>query len=204
MTTQLKRLLDQVRESLSRSQPPSHFNKAIITTLEHEGGFVNDPVDPGGATNWGISIRYLQQRGDMDGDGWLDGDLNRDGVIDIKDIKNMTVEQAVHLYRTGFWDNHNYDNINNYTIAARVFDMTVNMGAIQAGRIVQRALNNLGNRLTVDGRIGPMTFTAINTASPDRLIVEIRLEHINFYLNLINQRPELGRFRNGWLRRACH
>jgi len=195
-------LLDKVKGALS-GESNSHFDKAIVETLKHEGGFVNDPVDPGGATNWGMSIRYLKQRGDADGDGWLDGDIDKDGDIDVDDVRNMTVEQAIGLYRSGFWDKYDYDKIDDYAIAARVFDMTVNMGSRQAGKIVQRALNNVGYDLAVDGIIGPNTFGAINSANADLLMAEIRLEHAHFYLNLIEKRPELAKYKKGWLRRAA-
>jgi len=197
----LKDLLDAVKSKLTGD---SHFDKAILETLKHEGGFVNDPVDPGGATNWGISMRYLKNRGDMDRDGLLDGDLDNDGDIDIDDIKSMTIEQAIDFYRSGFWDNYNYDKIDDYVIAARIFDMTVNMGARQTGLIVQRALNNSGVPTTVDGAIGPNTLKNINRADSEKLIVEIRFEHVKFYLALIEKKPALSKYKNGWLRRACH
>lgn len=181
----------------------SHFNQAIKTVLHHEGGFVDDPADPGGATNWGMSIRYLKQRGDLDGDGILDGDLDGDGDIDVADIKNMTREQAEHLYKTGFWDKNKLDNIKEYVIAERVFDMIVNMGPRQAVKITQRACNYFGKGLLVDGVIGPKTFNAVNSLDADKLIREIRFNHTKFYLDLIEQKPSLAKFKNGWLRRAC-
>ena len=205
MFDRIRELLESRERRLAREQENnrvSHFDRAIETVLRHEGGFVNDPVDPGGATNWGISLRYLKARGDLIGDGWDDGDLNKDGKVDIIDIKMMTREQAIWLYRTGFWDRHGYENITDYYVAEKAFDMGVNMGTVQAGRLVQRAANHFGKRLTVDGILGPMSIAAINSIEPRFLLREIRFNHINFYLTLIERRPELGRFRNGWLRRA--
>lgn len=196
-------LLDSVRSLNNNKDKRSHFNDAIIITLHHEGGFVNDPVDPGGATNWGISIRFLIDVGDADGDGWLDGDLDHDGDIDIDDIRNMTVEQARKYYRIHFWDKNNYDQIIDFTIAARIFDMTVNMGARQAGKIIQRALNELSNNLIIDGKIGKNTFAAINCANSEMLMAEIRLAHAHFYLNLIKAKPKFKKYKKGWLRRAA-
>ena len=181
----------------------SNFEKAIKITLEHEGGFVNDAVDPGGATNWGVSIRFLKGAGDGDGDGFLDGDLDHDGDIDVDDIKNMTVEEATNIYRIHFWDKYNYDNIDDFTVAARAFDMTVNMGARQTGKIIQRALNELGNRLVVDGKIGKNTFATINCTNPYMLMSEIRQAHAQFYLDLIAAKPKFAKYRKGWLRRAA-
>lgn len=181
----------------------SHFDKAILITLKHEGGFVNDPVDPGGATNWGMSIRFLKSAGDRDGDGYLDGDIDHDGDIDIDDIRAMTKAQAVYLYRMHFWLKYSYDMIMDFTVAARVFDMTVNMGAKQTGKIVQRALNECGHKLKVDGAIGTKTFDAINCTNPEVLMAEIRLAHANFYLDLIKAKPQFKKYKKGWLRRAA-
>lgn len=181
-----------------------NFDKAILITLKHEGGFVNDPVDPGGATNWGMSIRFLiNDAGDGDGDGWLDGDIDHDGDIDVDDIKNMTVEQARKLYRIHFWDKYHYDTIHDFTVAARAFDMTVNMGPRQTGKIIQRALNELGNNLVVDGKIGKNTFATINCTNSEMLMSEIRQAHAQFYLDLIKAKPKFEKYRKGWLRRAA-
>lgn len=193
-----------IKANESDNDSSNFFDRAILITLKHEGGFVNDPVDPGGATNWGMSIRFLiNDAGDGDNDGWLDGDIDHDGDIDIDDIKNMTVEQARKLYRIHFWDKYNYDTIADFTVAARCFDMTVNMGPRQTGKIVQRALNNLGNTLLVDGAIGKNTFTTINCTNPELLMAEIRLEHAQFYLDLIEAKPKFKKYKRGWLRRAA-
>ena len=182
----------------------SHFDKAILITLKHEGGFVNDPVDPGGATNWGMSIRFLtNDAGDSDGDGFMDGDIDKDGDIDVDDIKNMTVEQARELYRIHFWDKYGYEEIVDFTVAARMFDMTVNMGPNQTGKICQRALNDLGNNLKVDGKVGPKTRAQINCTDSEMLMSEIRQEHAQFYINLIAAKPKFEKYRKGWLRRAA-
>jgi lysozyme family protein len=182
----------------------SHFDKAIEITLVHEGGFSNDAVDPGGATNWGVSIRFLTtDAGDHDGDGFLDGDVDHDGDIDVDDIKNMTRDEAIKIYRYYFWDKYGYEAITDFTVAARVFDMTVNMGPKQTGKIVQRALNNCGSTLVVDGSIGKNTFATINCTNSEMLMSEIRQEHAQFYLDLIADKPKFEKYRKGWLRRAA-
>lgn len=193
-----------IEENEKDTESSSHFDKAILITLKHEGGFVNDPVDPGGATNWGMSIRFLtNDAGDADGDGFLDGDIDKDGDIDVDDIKNMTVEEARKLYRIYFWDKYDYDTIVDFVVAARVFDMTVNMGPRQTGKIVQRALNNCGQNVGVDGAIGKNTFAAINCTDPEILMAEIRQEHAQFYIDLIAAKPKFEKYRKGWLRRAA-
>jgi lysozyme family protein len=180
----------------------SYFDKAILTVLKHEGGYVDDPADPGGATNYGVSIRYLKDHGDLDGDGLLDGDIDMDGDVDADDIRAMDVEDAKRIYKLGFWDKNKIDNLNDYIIAERYFDMVVNMGPRQAGKIIQRACNYFGKGLVVDGIAGPATFGAANSLDPEKLLREIRFNHAKFYLDLVEKRPTLGKFINGWLRRA--
>ncbi len=182
----------------------SHFDEAIKITLVHEGGFSNDAVDPGGATNWGVSIRFLKNDAkDSDGDGWLDGDIDHDGDIDVDDIRNMSKEDAIKIYKAYFWDKYDYEQIVDFTVAARVFDMTVNMGPTQTGKIVQRALNECGNNLTVDGKVGKNTFATINCTNSDVLMSEIRQAHAQFYIDLIAAKPKFEKYRKGWLRRAA-
>jgi lysozyme family protein len=84
-----------------------------------------------------------------------------------------------------------------------MFDMTVNMGPRQTGKICQRALNRLGNTLKVDGKIGPKTRAQINCTDSEILMSEIRQEHARFYLNLIAAKPKFEKYRKGWLRRAA-
>ncbi|KKL48233.1 hypothetical protein LCGC14_2327530, partial [marine sediment metagenome] len=94
------------------------FDKAIPTILKHEGGYVHDPLDPGGETNFGISKRAFPEL----------------------DIKNLTSGQAVDIYRERYWLHHIYDGIVNQDIATKVFDLAVNMGHRAAHRLLQKAL----------------------------------------------------------------
>jgi lysozyme family protein len=176
------------------------FERAIPHILLHEGGFVNHPNDPGGATNFGISLRFLR--------GFpQEGDLNRDGRVDIEDIVNMTREQASQIYRRHWWDRYQYGRINDQTIATKVFDLSVNMGADRAHRLLQTALNNtFGLRLTVDGVLGNASFVAINAVGDGdeerRLLTAYADEAWRFYERLIERNPRLSVFRNGWRNRA--
>lgn len=176
------------------------FEKAIPIILKHEGGFVNHANDPGGATNYGISIRFLR------GIPIIDADFDKDGDVDIEDIKNMTPEQAGKLYKKYFWDVNKYQNINDDTIATKIFDMTVNMGAKRSHIIVQTALNKcFGTKLTIDGVLGPATMSIINAIEDDNeqiALTSICEEQFAFYLRLVEQKPELKVFINGWKRRA--
>lgn len=173
------------------------FSKAIAVVLEHEGGFVDDPVDPGGATNWGVSLRWLESTGDL-----LRGDIDRDGDIDADDIRQMTREQAVSLYRHHFWDANEYARIAHNDVATKVFDMAVNMGPRQAHKLLQRAAQANLKHCVDDGILGPVTFRVVNHLSAEALLPAIRSEQAGFYRYLTAKKPKLNKYINGWLRRA--
>ena len=136
----------------------SDFSSAIDVVLLHEGGYVNNANDPGGATNYGISLRFLQ--------GFSGGDLNNDGHIDIEDVRNMTVDQAKGVYKAEWWDKNKYGLIVDQTIATKVFDFAVNMGSSRAHKLLQASLSGAFNlALTVNGQLGPASFSAINAVA---------------------------------------
>ena len=169
------------------------FDLAIPHVLRHEGGWVDDPVDPGGATNYGISLRFAQQEGlDFDGDGDVDAD----------DVRGLTQAQAGEIYRERFWDRYGYEQITDQRIAAKVFDACVNTGPVRAHRFLQRALCAVGRAVEVDGSAGPKTIAATNEADSDRLMVELIREQANFYRTLAELKPRLAKFLKGWMRRA--
>lgn len=152
------------------------FEEAIPFVLKHEGGYVNDPADPGGETNFGISKRSFPN----------------------EDIKNLTPERASYLYKVCWWDKYHYSNFTAQTVGGKVFDMAVNMGAARAHKLLQTVLN-----VTVDGMLGPGTFAAANAAEPAALVDGLRGEAKNFYLSLVARRPSMSKFLKGWLNRAA-
>ena len=174
----------------------SCFEKAATVILAHEGGFSNHSADPGGATNFGISLRWLRSQG-------LYGDLDDDGDVDIDDIKAIDLEAATRIYHEKWWNKYHYDRFVDCSIATKVFDMSVNMGGNRAHRILQQSINALGGNLVVDGVIGPITMKSANIEDADVLLEEIRAEQKRFYLRLIAKRPALAVFRNGWIARAA-
>lgn len=175
----------------------SNFDTAVLTVLKHEGHFVNDSQDPGGATNHGISLRFLKNLGYMC-DGYLVGDLDHDGDIDVNDIKKITREDAIKIYRTYFWDKFSYDKVNNQSVATKIFDACVNMGSKHAHQCLQRAIRSASEiELIEDGVIGQKTLDAINNTDPGILLAAYRSELAGFYRLLKN-----SHYLNGWLNRA--
>jgi lysozyme family protein len=179
------------------------FNKAIEITLSHEGGFVDDPVDPGGATNFGVSLRWLRSVGELEGAGSALAlyDLDQDGDLDADDVAQLTREMAKDLYRTRFWEPHEYASMP-ASIGAKTFDLAVNMGPRQAHRLVQRACRAADREIADDGLLGPQTRAAIRQADELALQAALRSEAAGFYRGLAIKRPAFNRFLNGWLRRA--
>jgi len=173
------------------------FDIAIATVIEHEGGFVDHPDDPGGATNYGISLRFLQS------EYGLDFDLDSDGDLDADDIKKMTMEQAIAIYHEKWWDKYDYGRIGNQLIATKVFDLAVNMGAKQAHKLMQRACLACGRvDIKEDGVLGPATVGAINLLPAIALQASLRSEAAGYYRLIAAQHPDFSAFISGWLRRA--
>lgn len=177
------------------------FAKAIPIILKNEGGFVNNVNDAGGATNMGISLRWLQTL------PLSEGDINKDGKIDINDIKTMTAAAATQLYKRNWWDKYGYDKLSDTTIATKIFDYAVNMGAKRAHILVQTAMNKTFNsKLVVDGVAGTSTFAAVNSIATfedrQRFIDALSNEAWLFYQNLVASKPSNSVFLKGWKTRA--
>ncbi len=174
------------------------FEKAIPRILLHEGGYVNNPNDKGGSTNYGITLGLLQD---------LHEDLNHDGVINVLDVKTMSVEAAKTIYKIQWWDKYGYGSIRDQTIATKVFDFSVNMGSHRAHMLLQRAINTaLGTSLTTDGKLGPTTFSTINSITDPEEQQKVLDAYCNtvwsFYTSLADKNPKLKTFLRGWRNRA--
>lgn len=175
--------------------------QAIKVVLHHEGGWAADPDDPGGATNYGWSLRTAKALGDLDGDGDLDFDLDHDGDVDAADLKKMTIQQAAEFYLRVFW-RPEYERLPQ-CIAIKTMDLAVNMGASQAHKLLQRAAYAVGDvRLVDDGVIGRNTLTAIQQCDPEALLAALRCTAAGFYTELTIKRPRSRKYLGGWLNRA--
>tara|TARA_B100000965_G_C19591186_1_gene758022 strand:- start:1552 stop:2037 length:486 start_codon:yes stop_codon:yes gene_type:complete len=152
------------------------FDSIIRKVIEHEGGYVNDPHDKGGETNFGISKRWFPD----------------------VDIKNLTEEQAVNIYYQNYWIPAKVDRLPD-TLRSTYFDMCVNMGQKQAVKILQEAINSKKRtKIDVDGRIGPQTIESATKIGKRRL----QAYRCKFYANLVKQDKSQERFYYGWFRRA--
>jgi len=168
------------------------FDKLIIVILKNEGGFVNDPKDPGGATKLGVSLRFLRRTGD------IRFDLDGDGDIDIDDIRNLTDKEASVIYKQYFYDPLHLDTFKLDKLALQVMDMAVNAGISAAVKILQRLCG-----AKVDGVMGPKTIAAANTFL-DNIALRYADARKEYYLDLIEDNPRLAKFQAGWINRVNH
>lgn len=175
------------------------FTNAFNFLIEHEGGFINDPVDDGGATNFGISLRFYKL-------------LNKDATKD--DIENLTLDDARKIYYEYWWVKYNYNSIDSYDLVEKIFDFSVNMGPSQAHKLLQSAVNCFfaEDRLAEDGIIGTETIAACNEiTNPNLSMHEQHVKNLinyytllacKFYLEIASLEEDNYRFLKGWLHRA--
>lgn len=166
-----------------------------------EGGFVNDPDDPGGATNFGVTIGTLRRLGI---------DVNRDTRIDVADVRALTRAQAVEIYLEHYFRRPGIAALPE-PLQASVFDMYVNAGG-NAVKILQRLLTDMGFPCDPDGAIGPQTIRAAQMAyeaAPTHLADAYAIARRNYYYALADARPASRKFarrkdggKGGWILRA--
>lgn len=132
------------------------FNVAFTRLLGHEGQYVNNPADPGGETNWGISKRSYPEL----------------------DIKNLQRWDAEKIYRRDFWNKINGDKLPD-GVAFQLFDFAVNSGCETAVRYLQRAVG-----VADDGHWGPISQAALEKYSESDLIMLVLAERLDFMTKL--------------------
>lgn len=174
------------------------FNKAVKMVLRHEGRLSNDRDDKGEITNYGVSLRFLRQ---------AVLDMNNDGEINELDVVNLTVEQAKQIYFEHWWQRYKYHQIKDDRLATRLLDLSINMGAYQAHKLLQRAINEFRNinSLKIDGIFGTKTLKAVNDLSTKgyakHLYEALKDEAANFYVTIVSKDRTLRKYLHGWLNR---
>lgn len=167
------------------------FSIALPITLEFEGGYVNNPRDPGGETNLGITMRVFA----VTAHPLL-------GIAPTSDnLKKLTRAQAGIIYRENYWKPIQGDSIQLQELANIVFDFYVNSGT-HASSLLQRVLNEMGAspQLVVDGGVGQSTLAALNALAQAEVYKRYKQGRIEYYEGLGKQFPE---FLHGWLNRVA-
>lgn len=180
---------------------------AIPRTIGLEGGLVDNPHDPGGITDYGVSLRFALQEAQIHPDLIPLLDIDHDGQVTPADIRSLTVEEATSIYWATIWEPGPYKALVPREVAWKVFDIAVNTGPMRAGRILQQALNARHQAVVIDGDIGPATIQAVlreNVRDGGAgLLRALRTCQAEFYRGLAAQNPDLATFLKGWLRRAA-
>jgi len=169
--------------------------------VAREGGYVNDPDDPGGATQYGVTIHTMRRLG---------LDLNRDGRLSEADVRALTRAQAVDIFVRHYFQAPRIAELPEL-LQASVFDMYVNAGG-NAVRILQRMVRDMRIDVTVDGVIGPKTIAAAQmaaAAAPAHIADAYGIARRNYYYALADARPASRKYarridggKGGWITRA--
>ena len=169
--------------------------------VAREGGFVNDPDDPGGATNHGVTIGTMRA---------LRRDIDGDGDVDVNDVRGLTRSEAVDIFIRHYFLRPGIARLP-AEVQPALFDMQVNAGA-NAIRILQRLLRRRGHQCRDDGVIGARTIAAAKALSaegPDALAIAYGKARRDYYYSLGDARPASRKFarrrdggKGGWITRA--
>jgi lysozyme family protein len=157
----------------------SNFDRALVAVLKHEGGYVNDPQDPGGATNKGITFRTYNS--------WLKSQGKKN-----KNVKNITDREVASIYKHQYWDAIKGDQLPS-GVDYCVFDYAVNSGPGRAAKELQRTVG-----VAVDGSIGHDTLGATRALLSSGVINGVCDRRMAFLKRL----KHWGRFGKGWTRRV--
>lgn len=169
--------------------------------VAREGGYVNDPDDPGGATNFGVTIHTMRRLG---------LDLNHDGAVDEQDVRVLTRDHAIAIFVDHYFKRPRIADLPDQ-LHPSVFDMYVNAGA-NAVQILQRLLQDMRIEVVADGVIGPQTIAAAQqglAAAPDHFADAYGIARRNYYYALADRRAASRKYarrrdggKGGWIVRA--
>jgi lysozyme family protein len=156
-----------------------NFDRCVTVVLKEEGGFVDNPRDPGGATNMGITLHTLQEA--------------RGQPVTVEDLQNLSVAEAESIYRRFYWNAVAGDQLP-AGVDMTVFDFAVNGGPGEAVRLLQQCVG-----CAVDGVMGPATLAAVQAADAKALIEKYSAARDSYYETL----PTFSTFGRGWEARVA-
>lgn len=158
-----------------------NFERALPLFLKHEGGFVNHPDDPGGATNKGVTIGTYRRY------------INRNGTV--ADLRRITDAQVAKVYKRQYWDRVKGDNLPSGVDYA-VADFAINSGPSRAAKYLQGVVG-----VAQDGKIGPQTLAAVRKMTPVNIIKRLCANRLAF-MKRIRGGTLWRTFGRGWQRRV--
>lgn len=186
---------------MTKSEEASVFNAAHAHVMRWEGGFFDHPNDPGGVTNYGVSLMFLK------GLELVEGDIDGDGDIDRDDVLKITKEQARAIFKRHFWDKPRAAELPPL-VAMAYYDLAVNAGNGRAALVLQEAINALrpGAIAKLAPNVGPLTRRYAGMLAAEGREAELALAYLdrreNWYRRLAKARPKSAVFLRGWLNRT--
>ena len=164
------------------SDENNRLKASLAFTLRWEGGYVNHPKDPGGATNKGVTKKVYDA-------------YRNDKGLDQSDVRAITDLEVHDIYENGYWKKAQCPALP-IDLDTVQFDTAVNMGVRRAVKFMQKCLG-----CVADGAWGPKTAAAVSGCDPGRTLKAYCDLRETFYMELITRKPDLGVFRKGWMNR---
>ncbi len=172
----------------------SNYDDSLKIVLRTEGGYVNDPDDPGGETYRGVARKMNSQW-----NGWLVIDsLKKQSGFPANLNKNTELQELVKLfYQVNYWNRIKGDQISNQEVATSIFDFAVNAGVSTSSSLAQLVVGS-----PQDGVIGNQSIAQINAFDPDHFIALFTVVKIARYISIVKKRPTSKKYFYGWVCRA--
>jgi len=172
----------------------AEFKPAFQNAITTEGGYVNDPQDPGGETYKGVARKIWSKWA-----GWQTIDaLKRQSAFPANLEKDASLQQSIaDFYRVEFWDRLLLDQIESQDAANSIFNFAVNAGIGTSATLAQMVVE-----VKADGMIGPDTTAAINSFDTDHFIAAFTVAKIARYIHIVRKRPTSRKYFFGWVCRA--
>lgn len=166
-----------------------NFTTALIFIKQVEGGFVNNPADSGGPTNYGITQATLS--------------TYRRSQVTEEDVKELTFNEASQIYREFYWNALGLDLVPSFKVRLVLFDQGVNRGVPACVKILQRVLNeSFHGNLVVDGIMGLETLKIIKESDSEKLARKLIQAFQKAYVQACTRNVSQLVFLEGWLNRT--
>ena len=167
------------------------FDAILMRTLGIEGGVSDDPDDRGGLTNFGITTKTYNAAVEL-------------GIIEANEngVRGLSLLEVKAIYYEMYWKPLNLDYVDNVAIAEEIFDTGVNAGISKSAKIVQRALQALGEDLERDGNLGSVTLGLVNKwikEAPEVFFILLNALQGTFYVEITENDPSQSKFLKGWI-----
>jgi lysozyme family protein len=156
----------------------ANWDACLAFVLAAEGGYVDDPMDPGGATNMGITLQVLST--------W------RHTAVTKTDVQNLGRDEAGAIYRANYWNAERCSDLP-AGVDLIVFDAAVNIGVGRSAKFLQSVVG-----VTADGSIGPQTVAAVTAKAAADVVNGLAAARLQFYQGL----PTFDHFGHGWTARV--